>query len=124
MDSRENRLGALEARTRQFALDTLRACRAIPAGSLAGDMARQLGRAVNSVAVNHRAVRRARSMKEFAAKLQVVNEEIDEVVHWLELLHESGLAPHVDLAPLSREGHELRSIFAAARKTARLRMRQ
>lgn len=124
MDSREERLGALEARTRQFALDTLRACRAIPAGSLAGDMARQLGRAANSVAVNHRAVRRARSMKEFAAKLQIVNEEIDESVHWLELLHESGLVPHVDLAGLSREGHQLRAIFATARKTTRLRMRQ
>jgi four helix bundle protein len=87
-------------------------------------MARQLGRSVNSVAVNHRAVRRARSMKEFAAKLQVVNEEIDEAVHWLELLHESGLASHADLAELSREGHQLRAIFATARKTTRLRMRQ
>ena len=88
---------------------------------MVGDMARQLGRAANSVAVNHRAVRRARSLKEFAAKLQVVNEEVDEAVHWLEVLLESGLAPEIDFQCLIQEGRELRAIFSTARKTTRER---
>ena len=122
MEHREARAEALEKRTRRFALDVIRVCQRLAGASVIGDMARQLGRAANSVAVNHRAVRRSRSLKEFASKLQVVNEEVDETVHWLELLVESELAPSVDLRSLIQEGRELRAIFATARKTTRKRL--
>lgn len=113
---------ALEARTRRFAVNVVRACQRLSGASVIGDMARQLGRAANSVAVNHRAVRRSRSLKEFASKLQVVNEEVDEAVHWLEVLLKSELAPNVELTSLIQEGRELRAIFATARKTTRKRL--
>jgi len=68
-------------------------------------------------------MRRARSTKEFASKLQIVNEEIDESAHWLDVLAE--LAPELcpdrlaDVRPLLAESRELRSIFAKARSTTR-----
>jgi len=124
VEPREDRIDALEKRTRRFALDVIKACSRVPMGSVQAGVARQLGRAAGSVAANHRAVRRARSTKEFAAKLQIVNEEIDEVTCWLDLLHESGLVKYLDLAPLIREAREIRAIFAAARRTTRSRMEQ
>jgi len=122
VELREARTVALEARSRRFAVDVVRMCHSISAASVLGDMARQLRRAANSVAVNHRAVRRARSLKEFAAKLQIVNEEVDEAVYWLEVMVESGLAPNLDFRGLIEEGRELRAIFAAARRTTRTRL--
>jgi four helix bundle protein len=66
-------------------------------------------------------MRRARSTKDFVAKLFVVTEECDEAAHWLSLLQAT--APkgpfESELARISKEAIELRSIFAAARRTMR-----
>lgn len=48
----------------------------------------QLVKAGTSVGANFRAAKRARSDKEFVAKLQIVLEEIDECCFWLEILQE------------------------------------
>jgi four helix bundle protein len=75
------------------------------------------------MSANHRAVRRSRSTKEFAAKLGVVHEEADETVHWLTIIHatnrDESLTP--ELGRLLKEGTELRSLFAASRRTTRER---
>jgi len=84
--------------------------------------AQQLNESATSVAANHRAMRRARSDREFAAKLQIVVEEIDESVLWLEL-SEKRARRAVDLAPLLAEARELRSIFAKSKSTTRNRLR-
>jgi four helix bundle protein len=82
----------------------------------------QLGRAAGSVAANHRAMRRARHTREFAAKLQIVNEEADECPLWLQIAED--LCPHLSerIKPLLKESRELRAIFARARKTTRQRL--
>lgn len=121
MDDRSTRLDALEARTRQFAVDVLAFLTATPMPDHLRRVAQQLADAATSVSANHRAVRRARSTKEFAAKLQVVNEEIDEAVHWMELLTLTGQVRTARLTPLMKEGQELRAIFAAARRTLKMR---
>jgi len=83
----------------------------------------QTASAATSVAANHRAVRRGRSTKEFASKLQVVNEEIDETVHWLETLTTTDACRTPEkLAVVLREARELRAMFAKARKTTRARL--
>jgi four helix bundle protein len=78
----------------------------------------QLNEAATSVGANHRAMRRARSDREFASKLQIVIEEADECVYWLELASRRPRLP-VDVKPLLREAQELRAIFAKARATTR-----
>jgi hypothetical protein len=50
----------------------------------------------------------------------VVNEEIDETVHWLETLKATDTYLRPDkLSDVLREGRELRAMFAKARKTTR-----
>ena len=121
MEGRQARLDALEARTRQFAVDVLAFLTETTMTEPLRRVAHQLGDAATSVSANHRAVRRARSTREFAAKLQVVNEEIDESVHWLELLEATGRVPSLRLKPLLAEGRQLRAIFAASRRTLRMK---
>lgn len=114
---------SIEQRSKQFAIDTVLLTRRLSADRQLWDISRQLARAATSVGANHRAVRRARSLKEFAAKLQVVNEEIDETCYWLDLVRGLVTEPGPDLAALQREAVELRSIFAKARSTTRLKLR-
>lgn len=113
---------ALEDRTQAFAdaaIDASLRLAALPGLRQAAD---QLNAAATSVGANHRAMRRARSDREFAAKLQIVLEEADEAVYWLELASpRTGQA--LDLRPLLREARELRNIFAKARATTRNRQR-
>lgn len=86
------------------------------------DAARQLVRAATGTGANHRAMRRARSFKEFAAKLQIVCEEVDESAYWLDVI--LGAAPELQgkLETIRRESVELRSIFAKARATTRRKL--
>ena len=85
----------------------------------ARELSRQLFRSAASVAVNYRAVGRARSRREFIAKLSIVVEEIDETVFWLELICECGIYTGPDLDAIVKEAKELLYIFSASRKTAK-----
>jgi four helix bundle protein len=53
--------------------------------------------------VNYRAVGRARSRREFIAKLSIVAEEIDETVFWLELICDCGICTGPDLDAIVKE---------------------
>jgi four helix bundle protein len=111
---------ALEDRTRQFAIDAILLTRAQRPSSELWEPFRQFVRAATSVGANHRAMSRARSSNEFAAKLQIVCEEVDEACYWLEVLAAT-LPDRAVLAPLNVEACELRAIFSKARATMRTR---
>jgi four helix bundle protein len=122
MDDRSERLNAFEARTQAFAREVIALVLGQSWPAVLSPLIQQLSKSATSVSANHRAVRRARSTREFASKLQVVNEEIDEAVHWLELLESSGHATDADrLVRTITEARQLRAMFAAARRTTRLR---
>jgi four helix bundle protein len=70
------------------------------------------------VGANYRAAGRGRSRAEFAAKMGIVVEEIDETQYWLELLVESGIVKADRLAPLMAEASELAAIFTTAHQTS------
>jgi len=119
----ERDLDALEARTQSFAVEVYKMCGLAfrqPSLRSAFD---QLGAAAGSVASNHRAMRRARSTREFKAKLQIVHEEADESVHWLTVLQLTNRDAEVaSLLPgLIAEGTRLRNLFGRARATTRRR---
>jgi len=117
---RQARLDAFEARTQRFAVAVLNLLNAQVWPPVMSRTAQQLGGAATSVSANHRAVRRARSTREFSAKLQIVNEEIDETVHWLEVLRATGACRSPSgLDALLNEARQLRAMFAKARKTTR-----
>ncbi len=115
-------LDALERRTKAFAVAAIRLSASVEPQPGLRIVGTQLARAAGSVAANHRAMRRARSMREFASKLQTVNEEIDETVLWLDIVDDVAPGLRATVTPLRAEGLELRAIFARARATTRQRL--
>jgi four helix bundle protein len=83
--------GQLKVLTKAFALAIVRLIEELPnrrSGWVIGD---QLMRSGTSVGANYRAACRARSRRDFIAKMGIVEEEADESEYWLELAVEAGL---------------------------------
>ena len=109
----------LQHRTRQFAIDVIKFCCQLDGYRGLRRVADQLAAAAGSVAANHRAMRRARSPREFAAKTHIVLEEADECVLWVEII--DGVAPELKSTPLIlREATELRNLFARTESMKRI----
>src|SRR2546426_3367937 len=109
----------LRERTKAFALDIVRLVQGLPRDRAADVIGRQLLRAGTSVAANYRSARRARSRREFLAKLGIVEEEADESAFWLELLLEAGLVTSGRAAELRDEAERRGGITIASIHTAR-----
>jgi four helix bundle protein len=107
----------LRTRTQVFALRIIKLVGALPRGTAAQVIARQILRSGTSIGANYRAACRARSRPDFAAKLAIVEEDADETLYWLELLAKSGLVKADRLGKLMAEANELVAIITAARKT-------
>ena len=85
-------------------------------------ISRQLIRASCSVGANYRAVCRAKSPADFINKLNIVEEEADESIFWLELLEELETRFSDTISLYIREMTEILSIVVAARKTSKLKL--
>jgi four helix bundle protein len=110
----------LRDRTKKFAIEIVRLCRSLPNDWHVHELGKQLVRAGTAVAANYRACHRARSDKEFCAKVGVVLEEADESELWLELLPEADPSlESVSHRALLRECGELVAIFSASHRTAK-----
>jgi four helix bundle protein len=83
-------------------------------------VASQLARSATSVGSNYIAACKARSRREFIAKLGVVNEEADESVNWLQVITAVPYLLRAQADPVLQEAIELRAIFARSLGTARL----
>ena len=108
----------LLARTKAFALRSLKLVDHLPRTISGRAIGNQLVRSATSVGANYRAACRARSRAEFTAKLGVVAEEADESVYWLELIREGGILPEAKIVDLLKEANELTAIFTAGRRTS------
>lgn len=104
-------------RTKQFAQDNIKLFQSLPKTEEARILGRQLLRSSTSVGSNYRAVCRARSDKEFFAKLSICVEEADECVFWLELLSESGISSNELTKALTKESIEIIAILSKSRKS-------
>ncbi len=109
----------LKVRTRTFALAVIGLVEELPQGRTADVIGRQLLRAGTSVGANYRSACRARSRKEFVAKMGIVEEEADETQFWLDLVIERGLGDTQRLAPLREQARQLVAIAVASIRTAR-----
>lgn len=109
----------LKLRSKRFAIRIVRLFRSLPKTVDAQVIGKQLLRSGTSVAVNYRAVCRARSKAEFIAKIGIVVEEMDEAVFWLEMLIETGILKEEKLKDLLSEANELLAIFCASQRTAK-----
>jgi four helix bundle protein len=108
----------LLARTKAFALRSLKLVDHLPRTMSGRAIGNQFVRSATSIGANYRAACRSRSRAEFAAKLGVVAEEADESVYRLELVRESKLLPDSKIGALLAEANELTAIFTSARRTS------
>jgi four helix bundle protein len=109
----------LKPRTFNFAVAVFQLCRPLMRNPEARVPTGQLVRASASVAANYRASCRARSKRDFIAKLGTVIEESDESLFWLEYMGATDLLNPRVTQKLRSESNELVAIFTASQKTAR-----
>jgi four helix bundle protein len=117
-------IDALRERTKAFAFKIIEFVKGLERNIATDAIARQLIRSGTAICANHRAAGRARSRREFIAKLATVVEEADETELWLEALLKCRLAAAAIVQPLYREAVELRAIFVQSLRTARRRAAQ
>ncbi len=113
----------IKSRTKSFAISVLKAIEIIGTGVGKSNVSNQLIRSSMSVGANYRAACRARSDKEFISKLNIVLEESDESLYWLEIIQEMNWLPPESLSPLISEANELTAIFVSSLKTVKERLR-
>ncbi len=108
----------LQNRTKEFALRIMKLAAFLEKDSLGKLIGRQMFRSGTSVAANYRAACRAKSAKDFIAKLGIVIEEADETGFWLELLRESTIIQNDKMESLLQEANEITAIMVASRNSA------
>ena len=112
------RMQGLRDCTKQFAMCVSHLCGSLTGTGAAQVMGNQILRSATSVAANFREASRARSSREFIARLGLVEQDLDETLLWPELLVESGTMLASRLASLHDEGEQLLKIVVSTiRKT-------
>ena len=108
-------------RTKEYALRIIRLVESLPEDRVSRILGTQLLRAGTSVGANYRSSIRAKSRADFISKMNIVEEECDESLYWMELLIAAGKAAPKRLEALMQEGDEIVAIVVASIKTARSR---
>lgn len=85
----------------------------LPSNNVSYRIGDQLLKSGTSVGANTRASFRARSRKEYVAKLGIVIEEADESIFWLEILESSDIGNLEETKKLKQEAEELTKIFVS-----------
>jgi four helix bundle protein len=109
----------LKDKCKQFALRVFKMTDSLPNTKAAKVIANQILRSSTSIGANYRAACRARSKADFISKITVVEEEADETLYWLELIHESGMMKYERISSLMKDADELVAIFTSSGKTAK-----
>ena len=82
-------------------------------------IAKQIVRSGTSPAANYRAACIGKSNKDILNKLKMVEEELDETSHWLEIIIETKMLPPKRVMPLYEECIELLKIIVSSIATTR-----
>ena len=109
----------LKQRTFEFSLRVMRLAEALPENRSGRTIANQIVRSGTSVGANYRAAKRAKSTRDFIAKMGIVEEECDETIYWIELAVASGCIQEANIKDLLQEANELLAITVASIKTAK-----
>ena len=106
-------------KTKQFNVNIIKVCETLPRNAGGFELAKQIIRSSGSVGANYRATQRAKSKADFIYKLEIVIEEADETMYWLEIMSETGMIDNKIATTLIKEANELVSIFVATVKTTK-----
>ncbi|MBS3993284.1 MAG: four helix bundle protein [Bacteroidetes bacterium] len=113
----------LRVRTKEFSLSIIDLIDQTPSSIAGKAIAHQLIRCSTSVGANYWAVSRARSDKEFIAKMNIVLEEADEVCFWLELIRAKNWIPEKIVDNNLKEANEFTAIFVSSLKTMNAKLK-
>ena len=112
----------LKSRTKKFSIQIINLVEMLPNSNTVRVIANQIVRSGTSVGANYRAVCRARSDREFVSKMNIVLEEVDETLFWLEIIREKNWLLENELEKVWKEGNELTAIFVSSLKTVNNRI--
>ena len=100
----------LQERMTAFAVRIVKMVDAMPSTISGLAIARQIIRSGTSPSANYRAACLAKSDRDFINKLKMVEEELDETCHWLEIIMRSEMMNESRMKPLHQECSELLNI--------------
>jgi len=109
----------MNKRTMKMALDVIKLTKLFPLSQESKVITYQIIKSSTSTAANYRAAGRGKSLKDFISKLGIAEEECDETIFWLEMIHEANLAPLEATKPIKQETSEILSIIVSSIKTAK-----
>ncbi len=113
----------LQERMTDLAVRVIKMVDAMPTTISSQAMARQIIRSGTSPSANYRAACLAKSDKDFLNKLKMVEEELDETCHWLNIIMRAELVKSSRVQPLYQECCELLSIIVKSIVTTKTRMK-
>lgn len=112
----------LKLRTKQFSLMILEIVDLLPPSVSTKVISYQIAKSGTSVGANYRATCRARSDNEFISKMNIVLEESDESMFWLEIIKEKNWIKSEVIEKAWNEANELTSIFVTILKNTKRRV--
>ena len=113
----------LRERLTVFAVRIVKMVDYMPSSIAGNAIARQIARSGTSPSANYRAACLAKSDKDFVNKLKMVEEELDETNHWLDIIMRSQLINPSRLQSLFQESKELSGIIVKTILTTKARMK-
>ena len=112
----------LRERMTDYAVRVVKMVDSLPSSIAGNAIARQIVRSGTSPSANYRAACLAESDKDFINKLKMVEEELDETCHWLDIIMRSQMMKESRLKPLHQECCELLNIIAKSIVTTKTRI--
>ncbi|WP_428224268.1 four helix bundle protein [Flavobacterium sp.] len=110
----------LKIRTKLFTVRVLSFAESLDYSVVKKIIVNQMAKSGSSVGANYRSACRGRSDAEFLSKMNIVLEEADETLFWLEIIQEMKWKDCDDL--LLKEANELTAIFVTIIKNTKSRM--
>ena len=104
----------LKQRFKKFSVRIIKMVDCMPNTISGRTIANQIVRSGTSPAANYRAACIGKSNKDFLNKLKMVEEELDETSHWLEIIIETEMLPESRVQPLHDECIALLKIIVSS----------
>ncbi len=109
----------MKTKARAFAVRVIHLVQLLPQTKIADTMGSRLMEASLTLGANYRGSYKAKSPTEFIEKMNVVEQQADQCIYWLELLMEADLADKNTIEPLIKEAGEIISIAVSQISTAK-----
>jgi four helix bundle protein len=109
----------LQSRFKRYTIAVFKMLDRLPKSPACNIITYQLLKASSSASANYRAACRAKSKRDFVNKLKTVEEETDESMFWLEILHDLNRGDENENTELRTECNELLAIITSSLKTLR-----